>query len=271
MAKAEEIIGGRYQIIKLLGKGGFGETYLAEDKHLPGNPRCAVKKLISRYCDKPKQLFEREAKVLYRLGKHRQIPSLFAYFEEEQYFYLVQEYIDGLEVNQTIKEGKIWPEIEVVSLLRETLEILVFVHQNQIIHRDINPRNLIRRYSDSKLVLIDFGAVKEVCQLDSKGQTQLTIAIGTPGYIPYEQANGKPRLCSDIYALGIMGIQILTGVHPINFQEDSETGRILWQNHVKIRPNLANILDKMVHNDCCQRYPSALEALQDIENLATSG
>jgi serine/threonine protein kinase len=271
MVKSEDIIGGRYQIIKLLGKGGFGETYLAEDKHLPGSPQCVVKKLIFRYSDKAKELFEREAKVLYLLGEHFQIPFLFAYFEENQYFYLVQEFIDGLEIHQTIQEGKVWPEIQVISLLREILEILVFVHENKIIHRDINPKNLIRRHSDGKLVLIDFGAVKDVCQIDSQGQTQLTIAVGTPGYIPYEQANGKPRLSSDIYALGMIGIQVLTGVHPINFQEHPETGRILWPIQAKIRPEFANILNKMVHNDCRQRYPSAIEALQDIELLATSG
>ncbi|MFB2834499.1 protein kinase domain-containing protein [Floridanema evergladense] len=271
MVKAENIIGGRYQIVKLLGKGGFGETYLAEDRHLPGYPKCVVKKLLFRYCDKAKQLFEREAQVLYRLGEHPQIPFLFAYFEEKQYFYLVQEFIDGLELNQIIQEGKSLPETQVISLMREVLEILVFVHQNKIVHRDINPKNIIRRHSDRKLVLIDFGAVKDVCQVDAQGQTQLTVAVGTPGYIPDEQANGKPRLCSDIYALGIMGIQMLTGVHPINFQEDPNTGRIIWRNQAKIRPALANILDKMVHNDCRQRYLSAVEALQDIEILATSG
>ncbi|MFB2938291.1 protein kinase [Aerosakkonemataceae cyanobacterium BLCC-F154] len=283
MVEAEDIIGGRYQIVKLIGKGGFGETYLAEDQHLPDNPKCVVKKLIFRYCDKARELFEREAKVLYRLGEHPQIPFLFAYFQEKQYFYLVQEFIDGLELNKIIEEGKNFSEFQVISLLREILEILVFVHQNQIIHRDINPKNLIRRHTldpqlleevgDVKgdLCLIDFGAVKEVCQVDAQGQTQLTVAVGTPGYIPDEQANGKPRLSSDIYALGIMGIQMLTGVHPINFQEDPDTRKIIWRNQVKIRPELANILDKMVHNDWRKRYPSAIQALEDLEILATSG
>jgi len=264
----------RYQIVQKLGQGGFGETYLAKDTQLPGNPVCVVKKLQPlvtepQHLQIAKRLFDTEAEVLYKLGKHNQIPQLFAHLQENQEFYLVQEYIEGHELTQEIKPGKRFSETEVIKLLQEILTVLEFVHQQRVIHRDIKPSNLIRRTSDGKIVLIDFGAVKEIqTQLNpSPGQASGTIPIGTPGYMPNEQEKGHPKLCSDIYAVGMIGIQALTGVDPDEFTIDPNTLEIKWKNRLSISPKLANILDVMVRYHFTQRYQSATEALQALKSL----
>ena len=270
-----KILGGRYQITSHLGGGGFGTTFLAVDKHLPGNPRCVVKQLKPQTATNPlalqvaRRLFNREAEVLYHLGSHPQIPRLFAHFEQEEEFYLVQEFIEGHELRQEVSAGKQLAEIEVVALLREILEILAFVHQENVIHRDIKPSNLIRRQKDNKLVLIDFGAVKQFSNqvIDSEGHTSLTIVVGSLGYMPNEQMAGKPRFCSDIYALGIIGIQALTGLSPKQLPEDPRTSEIVWRNFVEVGSELADVLDKMVRYDFRQRYQSVSEVLEAINSI----
>ena len=196
---------GRYQIISNLADGGFGETFVAYDTHLPGSPKCVVKKLKPQANDPAtlqtaRRLFDTEAQVLYKLGIHEHIPQLLAYFEENQEFYLVQEYIYGHGLDEEIKPGEPISEDQAISLLKEILEILEFVHDQKVIHRDINPRNILRRDKDEKLVLIDFGAVKQITtqMISTAHQTQITVAIGTPGYIPGELALGEPKFSSDI-------------------------------------------------------------------------
>ncbi|WP_431191345.1 macro domain-containing protein [Funiculus sociatus] len=271
-------LSGRYQIISHLGGGGFGTTFIAEDRHLPGTPQCVVKQLTPKTIDHPlalqaaKRLFNREAEVLYQLGNHNQIPRLFAHFEEEQEFYLVQEFIEGHELRQELPVGKKLSENFVIALLKEVLEILAFVHQQNVIHRDIKPSNLVRRKQDGKLVLIDFGAVKQFGTqvINSQGATSFTIAIGSPGYMPNEQIAGKPRFSSDIYAVGMLAIQAFTGLHPRELPEDSNTSEIIWRDRVQASPNLANILDKMVCYDFRQRYQSAAQALQALDGVSSS-
>lgn len=266
-------LGGRYQILSQLGQGGFGATFVAEDQHLPGKQQCVVKQLKPQATDRltlqtARRLFDTEAQTLYRLGTHEQIPRLLAYFEENQEFYLVQEYIEGHDLAQELTPGKQFSEDEVISLLREILKILEFVHQQNVIHRDINPQNIIRRKKDGKLVLIDFGAVKQVSTQVVRGeQTSVTVAIGTPGYRPSEQANGKPKLCSDIYAVGTVGIQALTGCLPEQLPTDPQTSEISWHEQVTVSPELAKVMDKMVCYDFRQRYSSATEALQALKDL----
>ncbi len=261
---------GRYQIIKILGQGGFSETYLAEDLHLPGNPNCVIKKLKPA-SSRPeilqiaRRLFDTEAKILHQLGEHDQIPRLFAHFEENQEFYLVQEFIDGEDLSQEIIPGKLMIESYVVELLRDVLNVLEFVHQHNVIHRDIKPSNLIRRKPDGKLVLIDFGAAKEITNIAAN--TEMTIAIGTQGYFAPEQMRGQPRMNSDIYGLGMIGIQALTGFYPYNLPEDAATGEINWRTQTQVSPKLARILDKMVRSNFRERYESATEVLQDLTSL----
>ncbi|MBD1929236.1 tetratricopeptide repeat protein [Trichocoleus sp. FACHB-90] len=268
-----QILGGHYQIINSLGGGGFGKTYLAKDMYLPGNPPCVVKQLKPQSANPQtleiaRRLFDTEAKVLYQLGNYAQIPRLFAYFEENQEFYLIQEFIEGYNLSEELTPGKQLSEDEVVSLLQDILEILEFVHQQNVIHRDINPRNLIRRQEDNKLVLIDFGAVKQIStQIINGLQSNFTVAIGTQGYLPSEQANGHPKLTSDIYAVGMIGIQALTGVFPNQLKTDPDTGEIIWRNHSSVSNGLGNVLDKMVRYDFRQRYQSASEGLQALKDL----
>ncbi|MFN6460928.1 MAG: serine/threonine protein kinase [Nostoc sp. DedVER02] len=258
----------RYQVIRVLAMGGFGQTYIAQDTRRPGNPICVVKHLKPgtdpRVYDTAKRLFNSEAETLEKLGNHDQIPRLLAYFDENQEFYLVQEYIEGHTLAEELISGKPWSESQVIQLLQEVLEILEFVHRQGVIHRDIKPDNIIRRASDNKLVLVDFGAVKQLrTQLVTVGgQPSATVVIGTPGYMPTEQGQGKPRPNSDIYSLGIIAIQALTGLQATELQEDPETGEIIWQQSVTVNSRLAAVLSKMVRYHFKDRYQNATEALQ---------
>jgi serine/threonine protein kinase len=269
------ILSGRYVITSHLGGGGFGQTYLAEDKQLPGHPQCVVKQLKPQFTDPTalqiaRRLFDTEANVLYKLGNHSHIPRLLAHFEENQEFFLVQEFIDGHSLDEELAPGKKLDEAEVISMIAEILEILAFVHEEGVIHRDIKPSNIIRWKHDGRLVLIDFGAVKQISTATSitKGQTTLTVAVGTPGYMPNEQSSGKPRRCSDVYAVGILAIQALTGLAPDQLQEDPHTGELVWHHQAQSSSNLKEVLDKMVCYDFRQRYASATEALQAVRSLS---
>ncbi|WP_337884590.1 CHASE2 domain-containing serine/threonine-protein kinase [Fischerella thermalis] len=275
IALSGKILGGRYKIVKVLGAGGFSETYIAEDIQLPGNPLCVVKQLKPA-THKPEQLavarrlFNAEAQTLQKLGTYDQIPQLLAYFEQDEEFYLVQEYIDGHALSQEMLPGKQLAEDEVIEILRELLQILIFVHQNGVIHRDIKPSNIIRRESDNKLILIDFGAVKEVTTqiLGSQEQTAFTIGIGTKGYAPTEQCFGRPQYNSDIYAIGMIAIKALTGIPPHELEKDPN-GELQWMHRANISPAFAEIISKMVQEDFQQRYQSATEPLQALNSLIT--
>jgi serine/threonine protein kinase len=264
---------GRYEIIRFLGSGGFGKTYLARDHDLPGNPFCVVKQFQPQFnqpaaLKQAQQLFQREAEVLYQLGDYDQIPRLYAHFKQEGEFYVIQEYIEGHDLAQELQIGKQLSDFEVVWLLRDILEILEFVHQQQVIHRDIKPSNLIRRTKDNKLVLIDFGAVKHVAVYNNIPGT----VIGTPGYMSPEQARGKPQLSSDLYAVGILGIQALTGRQPHQLSESLTTGNLLWCDHLQspVNPALINIIDQMVRSDVRQRYRSATAILKDLSQIEST-
>lgn len=167
MSSAEAILAGRYQIIKSLGGGGFGRTFLAIDLQLPDSPTCVVKQFRPQINNPQelaiaKRLFDNEAKTSHNLGNHDQIPRLFAHFEQKGKFYLVQEFIEGQTLEQELEGDRRWTQAELVLALRDILQVLAFVHGAQVIHRDIKPANLIRRQRDRKIVLIDFGAVKQL-------------------------------------------------------------------------------------------------------------
>ncbi|AFZ37219.1 serine/threonine protein kinase [Stanieria cyanosphaera PCC 7437] len=276
---SDELIGGRYRVIDCLRKTGFCETYVAHDMQLPGYPRCVVKKLQPQsneefVLETARRLFTNEANVLYRLSNHPQIPRLLAHLEVNEQFYLVQEFIEGKDLSQgEIHPNNRWSEEKVRSFLQEVLEILAFVHQHNVIHRDIKPSNLIRRVTDEKIVLIDFGAVKEISNMTlTEGQGNLlTVAIGTPGYMASEQQRGDPRFNSDIYALGITAIQAITGFHPDQLPRNPQTGEISWRERAGNCSNvLANILDKMVCNDFRERYQNVNEVLDDLRQQSLS-
>ena len=216
-----------------------------------------------------KQLFDQEAVMLETLGKHDQIPQLLAHIEEYQKFYIVQEYIKGNDLSDELTSDQKMSESDVIQLLIEILEVLEFVHKYKVIHRDIKPDNIRRRHSDNKIVLIDFGAVKEVSTqvVNKQGQITSTVIIGTPGYMPLEQQRGKPQLSSDIFAVGIIAIQAITGLLPDKLEEDVKTGEIIWRKYANVSPKLATVLDKMVSYDFRQRYPTAKEALEAVKGL----
>lgn len=274
LATLNKIIGGRYKIVKVLGSGGFSETYIAEDIQRPGNPLCVVKQLRVASTN-PKQLavarrlFKLEAETLEKLGVHNQIPQLYAYFEEAEEFYLVQELIVGHPLSYELVPGRSISEVAVMQILQDLLQTLEFVHNHEVIHRDIKPSNIVRRHADGKLVLIDFGAVKEVTTqlLDNDGQTGFTIGIGTQGYAPSEQCAGRVRFSSDIYAVGMIAIKALSGLSPHELQLDAKTGEFLWMQKSQISPQLAAIVSKMVRYDFNERFQSASEALAAIEEL----
>lgn len=266
------LLAGRYQVLQMLGGGGFGQTYIAQDTHRPGHPKCVVKHLLPvthnpEFLETARRLFTSEAETLEQLGYHDQIPRLLAYFEENQEFFLVQEFIEGNSLKAELLPGQCWTENQVILLLQQILIILEFVHSNSVIHRDIKPENIIRRQQDGKFVLIDFGAVKHIQTqlLVPPGQTEMTIAIGTPGYMATEQGRGKPRPNSDIYSLGIVCIQALTGLHPREFEEDPDTGEILWQHQARVSPAIASILSQMVLHHFKRRYQSATEVLAMLQ------
>jgi serine/threonine protein kinase, bacterial len=265
-----QLLAGHYRILQVLGAGGFGQTYITEDLHLPGNPKCVLKHLKPASSDPAllsmaRQLFEKEAIVLQQLGTHDRIPRLFAYFEEGQEFYLVQEYALGHTLTQELKDGAKWSDSAVIELLAEVLDILIFIHSKGVIHRDIKPDNIIRRDSDEHLVLIDFGAIKQVRNQQAlNGQQTMTVAIGTPGYMPIEQASGTPRASSDIYALGTIAIQALTGVNPYNLEEDERTGEHKWEHLTTANPQLIAVVQRMTRYHFKDRYQTAADALQAI-------
>ena len=270
----EVLLGGRYRLIEKLGSGGFGHTFLAQDLHLPGNPRCVIKRLQPQITDTAslqiaKRLFDTEAEVLYQLGNHDQIPRLLAHFEHQQEFYLAQELVVGQPLIPELMAAQPWTEAETIALLQDLLSVLNFVHQQNVIHRDIKPANLIRRDRDRKIVLIDFGAVKQVSTAFTYAGASQTIAIGTQGYMPSEQLAGTPRFGSDIYAVGMVAIQALTGVPPRSLMPDPQTHEMQWQHLApQVSPALIAVLDRMIRYDFRARYPSAEVALAAIEELS---
>ena len=265
----QAILNKRYKIVELLGCGGFSYTYLAEDTHRPGNPQCVVKYLQPArkdevFLDVARRLFKSEAEILEVLGQHEQIPQLMAYFEENRQFYLVQEYIEGHCLNEELVPGKRFSDAQVVDFLKEVLQILEFVHSHGVIHRDIKPSNLMRRKQDERVVLIDFGAVK---QIQPQHPTENpTVAVGTVGYAPPEQFMGQPRLNSDIYALGMIAIQALTGT-PAKYLERGSTTELVWRHFAETTQELAAVLDKMVCFDFQKRYQSVEEVLYALQSF----
>lgn len=265
----------RYRILQALGQGGFGATFLARDESLPGQPNCVIKQLrptatAPHVLEMARELFRREAETLGRIGNHPQIPRLLDYFEANQEFYLIQEYISGSTLQQEIKRsGQPFSEAGVKQFLSELLPILQYIHSHQVIHRDIKPANLIRRSHDCKLVLIDFGAVKNqvsTVAASLSDQTALTsYAIGTPGFAPPEQMAMRPVYASDIYALGVTCIYLLTGKSPKDLDYDPATGELVWQKQVQVSEHFAGVLRKMLEVSVRHRYQTANDIFRALD------
>jgi serine/threonine protein kinase len=308
IAMPAKVLDGRYKLIKQIGAGGFGHTFIARDMRRPGSPPCVVKQLKPASDDpnfirEARRLFNTEAETLEKLGSHDQIPHLLAYFEEDQQFFLVQEFVEGKSLHDELKASppqvsdtdsesqdrilaelanldaptrdKQLAEVEVLKILQDVLDVLEFVHSEGVIHRDIKPDNLIRRKKDRKIVLIDFGAVRAMQDANTqlaaneKGESRFTVTIGTPGYMPSEQCAGRPTYNSDIYALGMVAIKALTGYGPTDLPTDPATGELVWRDKAKVSNGLAMVLTRMVRYHYTQRYQSVREVNQGISTFAT--
>ncbi|MEM9483077.1 MAG: serine/threonine-protein kinase [Cyanobacteria bacterium P01_F01_bin.116] len=272
---ADLLLRDRYRVSGALGKGGFGTTFLAHDEGLPGCPPCVIKQLQPT-ADAPhvmqmaRDLFAREAKILGKIGNHPQLPRLLDYFEARTDFFLVQEYIHGSTLQKEVKTRGAFSEAGTKQFLSEVLPVMQYIHRNQVIHRDIKPANLIRRNADKRLVLIDFGAVKDkvnpVKANEESGHTALTAyAVGTPGYAPPEQMAMRPVYASDIYAIGVTCLYLLTAKSPKEMSYDPQSGEILWQEHVKVSEHFAGVLSKMLEISVRHRYSSADAILRDLD------
>jgi serine/threonine protein kinase/tetratricopeptide (TPR) repeat protein len=268
-----ELLKGRYRIIQDLKRGAFGRTYLAQDQQGLTDALCVVKEFkpsttTPSILEEARRRFELEALTLEKLGDFDQIPSLLDHFEDHEEFYLVQEFIEGQDLSCEISPGQQLSEAKVVSFLYETLEILAYIHQQNVIHRDIKPSNLLRRKSDHKIVILDFGAVKEIetLVLSESGQPSGSV-VGTPGYMPIEHLSGRPRTNSDLYALGMTAIEALTGIHPLKLPRDAQNDHVVWQDLVSISDELQQILDQMVRLNSRERYQTAAEVLEDLQGL----
>ncbi|MDQ2098429.1 MAG: bifunctional serine/threonine-protein kinase/formylglycine-generating enzyme family protein [Tychonema bourrellyi B0820] len=272
--KLVPILRSRFRMIGFLGQGGFGRTYLAEDIDKLNLP-CVVKQLAPNVqgtwaINKAVELFQQEARQLQQLGQHPQIPSLDAYFEQDNYLYLVQQFVDGDNLLKLFQNRGIWQEKQVKQLLLELLPVLKFIHEQKIIHRDIKPENIMRRRSDGLLILIDFGVSK---QLSGTVMSRLGTQIGSDGYAPLEQMQGGEAYpASDLFSLGATAFHLLTGVDPYGLLlEKGYSWTENWQQYLKnpIDKGLALILSKLLAKDIVQRYQSAEEVLTDFQRQST--
>ncbi|MDJ0589743.1 MAG: serine/threonine-protein kinase [Pleurocapsa sp. MO_226.B13] len=269
------LLNNRYRILKTLGRGGFGETYLTEDTHMPSGRKCVLKQLKPMVKDPKtplwmKERFQREAAILEELGEgNAQIPRLYAYFSEDDKFYLVQEWIEGLTLDQYWQQEGNLHRDEVRQILLQLLPVLDYVHSRRIIHRDIKPDNIILRQGDNLPFLIDFGAVKEAIatEVNQKTSSSFSASIGTPGYMSSEQAAGRPIYSSDLYSLGLTAIFLLTGKHPHDLETDPRNGEIIWVEHANnLDPELIEVIDRAIRFHPRDRFSSAREMFDALKN-----
>jgi serine/threonine-protein kinase len=270
----------RYKVLGILGKGGFGATFVVADLCVRNKSYCVVKQLRPSNQEPSvlkmaMQLFEREAQTLSKIGDHPQVPKLLDYFEENQNFYLVQEYVRGPNLHQEVKNTGPFSELGARQFLSEILPILQYVHSQRMIHRDIKPGNIIRRESDRQLVLIDFGAVthqvNSVANTRGSGQTAFTsFSVGTAGFAPPEQIAMRPVYASDIYAVGVTCLYLLTAKTPKDMGWNASTGELSWEQHVTLSEPLMRILRLMLELSVRDRYKSVEEVLHHLELIPYS-
>jgi serine/threonine protein kinase len=267
----EGLLAGRYQIFKVLGRGGFGVTYLARNVYLPGQPLCVIKHLTPKFNNPAlltiaKWRFYVEARTLSQLGSHSQIPLLIDYFRKDGEMYLVQEYIPGETIFQLVREGQCYDESAVKNFLLEMLKLLSHVHSHRLVHRDVKPQNIIHCQTDNRLVLIDFGAVSDREGYQPSNNRLFSRAIGTPGYAPPEQVSEQPVYASDLYALGMTCIFMLTGQEPLTWKVDLQTCEVIWREKVQVSDYFAEILNRMIRISLADRYQSTIQVLHALEN-----
>jgi serine/threonine protein kinase len=272
------LLAGRFKLLHQLARGGFGEAWLVEDIAATSPIACVVKKFSFQHpdasiLDNIRRRFQQEARALERLGKdHNQIPSLHTFETQGDEGYFVQEYIEGPNLAEYVRDNGPMPEQEVLAFLDSVLEVLSYVHNNKVIHRDIKPANILLRKTDGKPVLIDFGTLKEIATtvLDRFGHASTTLPIGTPGFMPVEQAQGMPRLSTDIYALGFTALYLLSGKFPVDLM-DIATGEVDWsQLDSVLSPELRTILMTAIAQMPDNRFNTARLMHDEISKLIQS-
>ena len=288
MLKAEIEIGtivkNRYQIQGVLGRGGFGRTYLASNVERCGE-MCVLKVFLPTDTDqaaiqRSRKLFEREARVLYKIN-HPQVPKFLAWFEEAEQLFIVQEYINGKTyfrlLRERQKQGTLFSEPEIIQWLKDLLPVLAHLHENNIVHRDISPDNIMLPKGQSKPVLIDFGLVKQKVsqiwsnQTPSPNESEHLSIVGKFGYSPPEQIRvGQCYPCSDLYALAVTAIVLLTGREPLDLI-DQRSLEWRWQAYAQSASRLGPILSKMLAEKPMDRYQSAPEVLAVLERSSEAG
>ncbi len=264
----------RYCLLDLIGQGGFGRTFLAIDESHSLQSPCVIKQLFLseqniRLQQKAVEQFHQEALQLSELGNHSQIPQLLDFFEQDGHCYLVQEWIDGQNLEQELSESSPFNEAEIRQLLRELLPVLQFIHDRQIIHRDIKPANIVRRCCDRQFVLVDFGAAKCLTAADL---AQIGTMIGSAEYTAPEQLKGNAVLSSDLYSLGVTCLRLLTQQSPFALFDGSEDDW-KWRDFLDepVSESLGYILDKLLVSATRRRYQSASEVLEDLDLVAKPG
>ncbi len=270
------ILSNRYQVLRVLGSGGFGQTFLAEDTQMPSRRICVIKQLKA-IADNPniyklvRDRFQREAATLETLGKDDcLVPELYASFCEDDEFYLVQEWIEGQDLGDIVRNQGCLSETQVKKLLLDILPTLEHIHDKGIIHRDIKPENIILRNRDRLPVLIDFGAVKATVAtaMTAQGDVTCSVVIGTPTFMPSEQAIGRVGFASDLYSLGLTAIYLLTGKLSSELDNAPQTGELSWQRYASnFNPAFVAILDKAIRLNFRDRYASAKEMLAALRKI----
>jgi hypothetical protein len=263
----------RYRILQSLTATKFARTFLGEDVYSPSRRKCFIKMFAYSSSD-PKSddemisRFNREAAVLETLGEIDQIPALLAYFSENGKFYLVQEYIKGDNLAAKIANIGPFSESKVTEIVKSVLAVLMRVHGKGVIHRDIKPENIVLHDEDDKPFLVDFGIIKEITKtiVDTFANPSVSIVAGTPGYMSDEQAAGRPIFASDLFALGLTAIFMLTGKRPSELN-DPLTGEICWREHAgSVSQSLVAILDKAIKSDPRDRFAGAAEMFAAFES-----
>ncbi|MEI6329419.1 MAG: serine/threonine-protein kinase [Pseudanabaena sp. ELA645] len=267
------LLGGRFRVVQTIADEGYGQTYLVEDTVITEMPRWIAKSfcLINKtnlQLDWARSLFRNEVPKLQKLSDlSNDFPKIATYFEQEEEFYIVEEAIAGTRVSDEIAKGKLYSESEVINFLNQLLESLHIAHGDNIIHGDINPRNLIHLKDDSShFVLTNFAVLKGVYATAARNG----VVLGTPSYMPFEQALGNFTPTCDIYALGLTAIQLLTGLHPSNLVRREDLNLLDWQMGSSVRPEFAAILNRMVKHHPEDRYQNAQEVLYDLYHLPKS-
>lgn len=276
-----ELINQRYEILQQLGNGTFASTYLVKNLQQPEQGQAILKLLKPDQPDRrldalAKALFEQEVQILKDLAQYPSTPSLLAEFDEAGEIGLVQTFIDGTSVQDAFCQNLFWDEGQLARFLTEALSTLKLVHDAGFIHRDLNPAHWIQPLGDRALVLIDFNGAQKIevpqklgVKLALKVEPDITTAfvIGTSGYMAPEQMQGHADVRSDLYSLGLIAIQGVTGRSPSQFSRNPQ-GEIRWQPLMPLRIELIDILTHLVRYHPQNRYWSAAEALHEVNEYA---